>query len=751
MKTHIGVLAIAFILLCTTVSWCPIDSSAQTRAQFDRGVEWVDDYFLNLSPDARVIDYPYVYTKVDYGLQLSRIIQDQDSLWLEDLDLVSGLDHYSRDNTSFAVGEDLIVWGYRFMHVARRNGDTLEKLYEGKIQDDANYVFRQITPDSLLLYNKGLISLHDPSNPEILWQAPLCLHFQSIIVDTLLLVGTVDHMIIFNISNPREPVIVDTLEGSWARSNYSYNVPKAIGNTVAFFNYDRVNFIRLEGETPEEYETYEWRAGFPGIYVGFWGDIVHDSLFAFAAFKDHGEGPICVQYFDPDRSWDHMDILQVEYRDFYRPANNGYLVYKDWAVDDSLLMIGRSPASRTRLYNIADLDDEELLIDTVIVGKRPCLLNTDEHLGLFQYGNRGYLNLRTGGEPEFTISPSLFSFGMRNDLRDSLHFGFTGDTTVLYEIAPDSVIQRCNIAGRRHPKIIPHETYDLVVSADGDSVSIFNCEEDSALHVSSTRWDNATRAVYVACDEDVVIARFDSTITSWILNEDLTLTFVDSIALDWFYSGIDLYYDYPYIGCGKYLFCLDDSFRFVDRLSFEIPTGYRSCVNIVDIYNDRVVVTFTRQYTGLATVVFDISERSVTDTLAHVYYGSDYSYLDGDTLWVASYYCLTKYILTEFSDVPGLNHWSNDSAVPITFELLPAWPNPFNSTVSIPFTLPASCAVMVSVHDILGRQVALVTDEVYPSGYNVVRFSPTSLSSGTYFATMSTPYFHQTRRLILLK
>ncbi len=65
---------------------------------------------------------------------------------------------------------------------------------------------------------------------------------------------------------------------------------------------------------------------------------------------------------------------------------------------------------------------------------------------------------------------------------------------------------------------------------------------------------------------------------------------------------------------------------------------------------------------------------------------------------------------------------------PDAFALLPAWPNPFSpsrgSSTQIRFNLPRPAAVRAAVYDLLGRQVALLTDdEKFSAGEHVLRWS----------------------------
>jgi hypothetical protein len=92
---------------------------------------------------------------------------------------------------------------------------------------------------------------------------------------------------------------------------------------------------------------------------------------------------------------------------------------------------------------------------------------------------------------------------------------------------------------------------------------------------------------------------------------------------------------------------------------------------------------------------------------------------------------------------------------PEPFALLGAYPNPFNPTTRIRYTIPAtsrgSALVSLTVHDMLGQQVAeLVSDHQGPGTYEVV-FDASSLAGGVYFCRLSAGSYAEARRSILLK
>ncbi|MCA9733739.1 MAG: T9SS type A sorting domain-containing protein [Deferribacteres bacterium] len=70
---------------------------------------------------------------------------------------------------------------------------------------------------------------------------------------------------------------------------------------------------------------------------------------------------------------------------------------------------------------------------------------------------------------------------------------------------------------------------------------------------------------------------------------------------------------------------------------------------------------------------------------------------------------------------------------PATFSLVGNYPNPFNPTTSIVFTMPEEGLVTLKVYDILGRNVANLPLGLQGTGKRQVVFDAHDLSSGVYF------------------
>jgi hypothetical protein len=89
--------------------------------------------------------------------------------------------------------------------------------------------------------------------------------------------------------------------------------------------------------------------------------------------------------------------------------------------------------------------------------------------------------------------------------------------------------------------------------------------------------------------------------------------------------------------------------------------------------------------------------------------------------------------------------------LPTTVTLSPAYPNPFNPSTMLQFTLPNPGAVRLSIYDSGGREVTLLADRVSPRGRYTVTFDGSHLASGVYFARLEVATVTITRRMVLLK
>lgn len=89
------------------------------------------------------------------------------------------------------------------------------------------------------------------------------------------------------------------------------------------------------------------------------------------------------------------------------------------------------------------------------------------------------------------------------------------------------------------------------------------------------------------------------------------------------------------------------------------------------------------------------------------------------------------------------------------FELKQNFPNPFNPSTNIEFTIGSKQIVSLKVFDVLGNEVATLVNEEKPAGSYEMEFKSSvgslQLASGIYFYSIKTNSFTQTKKMILLK
>lgn len=89
--------------------------------------------------------------------------------------------------------------------------------------------------------------------------------------------------------------------------------------------------------------------------------------------------------------------------------------------------------------------------------------------------------------------------------------------------------------------------------------------------------------------------------------------------------------------------------------------------------------------------------------------------------------------------------------LPQKYSLRQNFPNPFNPSTTIKFSLPEDGIVRLKVYNLLGKEVATITNSFYKAGEYSVNFNAADLSSGVYFYTIKANNFTQTKKMTLIK
>jgi flagellar hook assembly protein FlgD len=85
-----------------------------------------------------------------------------------------------------------------------------------------------------------------------------------------------------------------------------------------------------------------------------------------------------------------------------------------------------------------------------------------------------------------------------------------------------------------------------------------------------------------------------------------------------------------------------------------------------------------------------------------------------------------------------------------------AYPNPFNPSTRIAFTLPSQSVTKISVYNLLGQEIAVLANETYQAGTHEVVWNGrdrlgNSMPSGVYMYQMKAGDRIQARKMLLIK
>jgi hypothetical protein len=89
--------------------------------------------------------------------------------------------------------------------------------------------------------------------------------------------------------------------------------------------------------------------------------------------------------------------------------------------------------------------------------------------------------------------------------------------------------------------------------------------------------------------------------------------------------------------------------------------------------------------------------------------------------------------------------------VPGTFSPLPNYPNPFNPSTTISFSLPARGNVTVQAYNAAGQKVDDILRETLSPGEHCLPWAPRNLAGGVYFIRIITPFGTRNIKTLLLK
>ncbi|MFC2134450.1 M20/M25/M40 family metallo-hydrolase [Bacteroidota bacterium] len=199
-----------------------------------------------------------------------------------------------------------------------------------------------------------------------------------------------------------------------------------------------------------------------------------------------------------------------------------------------------------------------------------------------------------------------------------------------------------------------------------------------------------------------------------------------------------------------------NAFEFVNVFHYENTDPTQAC-NFLQQFTELTARSGLDEIGGDLTPFYDNGYRGI---FLHEYqFNSEHYHKDTDLIdYIDLNYC-TKVIqgacgilLSLQSETTGVA----DLNIPQEYSLNQNYPNPFNASTIISYQIPGnlygeSAQVKLKVYDLLGNEIATITDGGKSPGIHQVNFDGSKLTSGVYFFSLSVNEYSEIKKMILLK
>ena len=101
--------------------------------------------------------------------------------------------------------------------------------------------------------------------------------------------------------------------------------------------------------------------------------------------------------------------------------------------------------------------------------------------------------------------------------------------------------------------------------------------------------------------------------------------------------------------------------------------------------------------------------------------------------------------------VEDLTDIGDETSIKFDFKLYDNYPNPFNPSTRIKYSVPNTSVVKLDVFNLVGEKISTLVNETKQPGTYEVSFDATNISSGVYFYKISTKEYSDVKKLMILK
>jgi photosystem II stability/assembly factor-like uncharacterized protein len=249
---------------------------------------------------------------------------------------------------------------------------------------------------------------------------------------------------------------------------------------------------------------------------------------------------------------------------------------------------------------------------------------------------------------------------------------------------------------------------------------------------------------------------FTNQTTAWIVGSEGTILYTTDLGNSWIpYTGItevnlaSIFFTDENNGwvCGD-----NDIFKYQDDV---VPVELLSFT--ANLTNKKILLAW-QTATEVNNLGFEVERRSddeIWNNLGFVEgHGNStlpnsYSFTDNNPIGESTFHYRLKQI-----DLDGKYEYSDEievEIIPNEYVLYQNYPNPFNPTTKISYQISNESKVIITIYDILGKEVATLVNESKKPGRYEVELNANNLASGTYICTLVAGDFVESKKMVLLR
>ncbi|MBZ0266043.1 T9SS type A sorting domain-containing protein [bacterium] len=575
----------------------------------------------------------------------------------------------------------------------------------------------------------AIYSIENPTLPEFVSNVTLPdSAFRIFNWEDKLIVAGIEGVMIYNIDDPFTPIEVDF------DSPGELDVIGIDSNHLILGTYEELEFYQLiVGEPPNYLTTFE----LPEVRV------YYDFFFL------NGKG------FFPANSndvfvYDIVDPFQIEFL-YNQPYTEIY------AENDNLLMT----KSHYGTIQVMDLNDPENITEVASIPD-PIYI-TDMILGGdYLYTSADYpvdlcaINI---AQPESPRLEKRVPYGKVDLVDDDILISSSGYYLYTIDVSqlPDSLVLLDSITVRTSRGKAKDGNLLWCLYSSGDAyIQLLDVEDPGDIIDHGIAIQEESNLLSLTLAEDVLFTFKHDTLLSYdISNPFQPMELEPILPGDWLDSGV-LSFDIVLENEILFIFSREYTLDVTTVLLFDVinpalPTYMTSFVidGFVDypVVKDHALYYFDTESTFTIMDIRNLNHPEILHEIPVPEYTTDIIVAD-ENIYLSARFFLYVFSLDNDLDAGR----SGKTNVPLEFQLSSIYPNPFNSSVMIKFSLPSPGDITLSVFDLMGREVATIIEGSRSSGHHQTVWNGMDqtgmvVPSGTYFIKLDSKLRQQTQQI----